>query len=60
MTLEALNISPGRVRNSLQSTREAVERTRMIGSPKLKILYDVYHMQLNEGSLLDNIQAYGD
>ena len=28
--------------------------------PKLKVLYDVYHMQLNEGSLCDNIRAYGD
>ena len=38
----------------------AAEMTRLIGSPKLKVLYDVYHMQLNEGSLCDNIRAYGD
>lgn len=33
---------------------------RLPGSPKLRVLYDVYHMQLNEGSLCDNIRAYGD
>ena len=26
----------------------------------LKLLYDVYHMQLNEGSLCDNIRKYSD
>ncbi len=34
--------------------------TRLIGSPMLKVLYDAYHMQLNEGSLCDTIRAYGD
>jgi hydroxypyruvate isomerase len=60
MNLEALNITTDHVGNYLQTTRMAAELTRMIGSPKLKVLYDVYHMQLNEGSLLDNIRAYGD
>ena len=36
------------------------ELTRLIGSPYLKVLYDVYHMQLNEGSLCDHIRAYAD
>lgn len=38
----------------------AAEMTRLIGSPMLKVLYDVYHMQLNEGSLCDTIRAYAD
>ena len=38
----------------------AAELTRLIGSPMLKILYDAYHMQLNEGNLCGNIRAYGD
>ena len=33
---------------------------RLIGSPRLKLLYDVYHMQINEGSLCDNISSYID
>lgn len=60
MNLEPLNITTDHVGNFLQTTRMAAEMTRLIGSPKLKVLYDAYHMQLNEGSLCDNIRAYGD
>lgn len=60
MNLEPLNITTDHVGNFLQTTRMAAEMTRLIGSPKLKVLYDAYHMQLNEGSICDNIQAYGD
>lgn len=60
MNLEALNITTDHVGNFLRHTSDAAEMTRLIGSPKLKILYDVYHMQLNEGSLSDNISAFVD
>lgn len=60
MNLEPLNITTDHVGNYLATTRMAAEMTRLIGSPKLKVLYDAYHMQLNEGSLCDNIRAYGD
>lgn len=60
MNLEPLNITTDHAGNFLQTTRMAAEMTRLIASPKLKVLYDVYHMQLNEGSLCDNIRAYGD
>ena len=60
MNLEPLNIVKDHVGNFLASTRMAAEMTRLIGSPWLKVLYDAYHMQLNEGSLCDNIRAYGD
>ena len=60
MNLESLNVTTDHVGNFLQTTRMAAEMTRLIGSPMLKVLYDAYHMQLNEGSLCDNIRAYGD
>lgn len=60
MNLEALNVTTDHVGNFLQTTQMAAELTRMVGSPRLKILYDVYHMQLNEGSLCDNLRAYAD
>lgn len=60
INLEALNITTDHVGNFLRTTQMAAEMTRLIGSPKLKVLYDVYHMQLNEGSLCDNIRAYAD
>ena len=60
MNLEPLNITTDHVGNFLATTRMAAEMTRLIGCPRLKVLYDVYHMQLNEGSLCDNIKAYCD
>ena len=58
--LEPLNVTTDHAGNFLTTTRTAAEMTRLIGSPMLKVLYDVYHMQLNEGSLCGNIRAYGD
>ncbi|MEI6579733.1 MAG: TIM barrel protein [Eubacteriales bacterium] len=60
MNLEALNITTDHVGNYLKTTQMAAEMCRLVGSPKLKILYDVYHMQLNEGSLCNNISCYAD
>jgi hydroxypyruvate isomerase len=60
MNLEALNIIRDHVGNFLIHTSDAAEMTRLIDSPKLKILYDVYHMQLNEGNLCENITAFAD
>ncbi len=60
MNLEPLNITTDHMGTYLATTRMAAELTRMVGSPMVKVLYDVYHMQLNEGSICDNIRAYGD
>ena len=58
MNLEALNVTTDLVGNFLSTTQMAAELTALVGCPKLKILYDVYHMQLNEGGLCDNIRRY--
>jgi hydroxypyruvate isomerase len=42
------------------SERLAAEVCRRVGSPRLKVLYDVYHMQLNEGNLYNTIAEYAD
>jgi hydroxypyruvate isomerase len=60
MNLEPLNIITNHIGYYLIHTSDAAEMTRLIGSPKLKVLYDVYHMQLNEGNLCGNISAYID
>jgi hydroxypyruvate isomerase len=57
MNLEALNVISDHVGNHLVHTSDAAEMTRLIASPRLKILYDVYHMQLNEGNICGNISA---
>ncbi len=33
---------------------------RLIDSPRVKILYDVYHMQLNEGNICDTLTEFID
>jgi hydroxypyruvate isomerase len=58
--LEGLNITTDHVGNFLVNTQMAAEIIRLINSPKLKILYDVYHMQLNEGSICDTLTKYID
>lgn len=40
----------------LDSTREAAEIVRAIKSSNLKLLYDVYHMQIMEGKIIDTIE----
>ena len=60
MNLEGLNVTTDHVGNFLKYTRDAAEMIRLIGSPKLKVLYDVYHMQINEGCICDTIRLYGD
>lgn len=58
--LEALNIRTDHVGNFLATTQMAAELCRLIASPRLKALFDCYHMQINEGHLIDTITAYGD
>ena len=58
--LEGLNITTDHVGNYLKNTQMAADIIRLINSPKVKILYDVYHMQLNEGSICDTLTKYVD
>jgi hydroxypyruvate isomerase len=58
LVLEALNIYTDHAGNFLAYTKDAVEAVKIVGSPKIKILYDIYHMQLNEGRIIDNIRDY--
>ena len=58
LNLEALNVTTDHQGNYLKTTRMGAEICRLIGSHKLKLLYDVYHMQLNEGSLCDTLSAH--
>lgn len=60
MNLEALNVTTDHVGNFLKTTQVGAEMLQIIGSPKLKLLYDAYHMQLNEGSVCDTLTKYID
>lgn len=60
LNLEALNITTDHVGNFLSTTQMGAEIVRLIHSPRLKLLYDVYHMQINEGCICDTITKYAD
>ena len=60
LNLEALNVFTDHEGNFLRFTRDGAEICRLIGSSRLKLLYDVYHMQINEGRLCDTLASYID
>ena len=41
----------------LDRTPEAFEMMREVGSPFVKVLYDLYHVQIMEGNLIETIRA---
>ena len=60
LNLEPLNVVTDHPGNFLTRTQMAAELIQLIGSARLRVLYDVYHMQLNEGCLCGTISRYGD
>lgn len=60
LNLEALNITTDHVGNFLKYTQTGAEICHLIASPRLKLLYDIYHMQINEGCICDTISNYAD
>lgn len=59
MVLEPLNFRdhPGMF---LSGSAQAYEICRAVGSPSCKILFDIYHQQIQEGNLIPNIEACWD
>jgi hydroxypyruvate isomerase len=56
LLLEPLNTLVDHAGYYLDSTAEAAEIIRAIHSPHLKLLYDVYHMQIMEGKVIATIE----
>lgn len=55
VVLEASNRRVNRPNNYLTSADEAFQIIDEVGSPRVKMLYDVYHQQISEGDLLSRI-----
>jgi hydroxypyruvate isomerase len=55
LLLECLNTRTDHFNYYLDSSSEGAAIVRAISSPHLRLLYDVYHMQIMEGSVLSNI-----
>jgi hydroxypyruvate isomerase len=63
LALEPLNIWVDHVGNALTNTADTVGLLKKINSNNIKMLYDVYHMQIDEGNIIatlkDNINYIG-
>ena len=57
LCLEPLNTHVNHAGYYLTSSAEGFEIVRAVGSPRLRLLYDVYHQQISEGFLIDTITA---
>jgi len=60
LLLEPLNSLVEHPGYYLDSGHEAAEIVREVGNPHLRLLWDIYHMQIMHGNVLDNIAQYID
>ena len=58
LVLEALNTVVDHIGNFLTSTQMSAEITELVDSPNVKVLYDAYHMYLNEGKICETVTKY--
>ncbi len=58
LVLEALNTKVDHPGNFLANTEDAIKVIRAVSSSNVKILYDIYHMQIMEGNLINTLKEY--
>lgn len=57
VTLELLNSKVNHKDYMADHSAWGVELMKRVNSPRVKLLYDIYHMQIMEGDLIDTIRA---
>jgi hydroxypyruvate isomerase len=57
LVVEPLNVLVNHMGYFLSSSREAFDIIDEVGSPHVKVLYDIYHQQITEGNLISTITA---
>lgn len=60
LVFEPLNLLVDHAGYFLARSDEAYEIWRKVGSPNVKMLFDIYHQQITEGNLIPNIVHYLD
>lgn len=58
LLIEPLNLQYDHKGYFLALSAEAAEIVAAAGSPSVKILFDIYHQQINEGNLINNIKKH--
>jgi len=56
LVLEPLNILVDHKGYYLTTTQEGVEIIKAVNSPDVRLLYDIYHQQITEGNVINNIR----
>ena len=52
LVLEPLNTKVDHPGSALYLTSQAIDIVKKIGNPRIKVLYDIYHMQIMEGNII--------
>jgi hydroxypyruvate isomerase len=60
LCMELLNSKRNHKDYMCDRSQWAVELARRVGSPRFKLLYDIYHMQVQEGDVIATICEYKD
>lgn len=60
VAMELLNSKVNHKDYQADKTEWMVELVDKVGSPNFKILYDIYHMQVQEGDIIATIKKYSD
>ncbi len=60
IVMELLNSKVDHKDYQCDKTAWGVELAKRIGSPNFKLLYDIYHMQIDEGDVIRTIRTYKD
>jgi len=60
LIVEPLNVLCDHIGYFLASSYEGFEICNAVGSPRVKLLYDIYHQQITEGNLIPTIRKYFD
>jgi hydroxypyruvate isomerase len=58
--LEPLNVLVDHPRQLVVTSEHAANILKAVGSPNVKMLFDIYHQQISEGNLTGNIRKYHD
>lgn len=57
LNIEPLNTKVDHMGYFLNNSGDAFDILRIIASPNIRLLYDIYHMQIMEGNLIENIRS---
>ncbi len=55
LVLEPLNVLIDHPTQFLSSSEECFDLIKLVNSPRIRVLYDIYHQQITEGNIIDTI-----